>query len=698
MSAVRIAVAVGNQVRASSSTSPALLTVATLFCLLPFSGRAFNIDEPLFIWTAQHIIQHPLDPYGFSLNWGFTQERMAEVTQNPPLACYYAAVVGRIAGWSERALHVGFLLPALVVIIGTYYLARRFTRLPLLAAAATLLSPGFLVSSSAVMCDTLMLAFWILAVILWLEGLDGQKPLYFIASAFLIAACALTKYIGVSLIFLLLAYSMWRRRRLEHWAWYMLIPVFILIGYQLWTKSLYGQGLLLAAAEFAKFYREQSSESVKAVIGLSFAGGCTLPALTLAPLLWSRSQIVRVSIGATIAGLCLGAGWVSLGPSVHALTLQHALHHHWPSVSVQLALCVAAGVFVIMLAALDFWKRRDAPAVFLMLWVLGTFVFAAFVNWTVNARSVLPLIPAVGILLARRVQDVGRMSEQWFRLKLILALAVSGIVSLWVTSADAALANSARTAVNLIHNRIQNEAGTVWFDGHWGFQYYMESYGALPVDFKKNSTFNPGDFVVVAENNTGMTKMLPEFVAQQEVVEIKMRRRITTTCQKLGAGFYSALSGALPFVVGRVPPERYHLFQVTLTASANQYKPIPVSMVQLIVYPERFDDTRVTVTGFLTLERAKNGVATGFLYLHQEDAKHLLVSNATQVIPNEEMLQNREKIDGIYITITGLFRVIPVPGGPPILVIKDVQSCIRQSDPTTTISLEARTAKSPIHR
>ena len=39
------------------------------------------------------------------------------------------------------------------------------------------------------------------------------------------------------------------------------------------------------------------------------------------------------------------------------------------------------------------------------LWVIGTFLFAAFLNWTVNARSLLPLTPAVAILMTRRLEQ-----------------------------------------------------------------------------------------------------------------------------------------------------------------------------------------------------------------------------------------------------------------------------------------------------
>src|ERR1700722_14005394 len=186
--------------RWESHYSYVVLSVLTLVCLLPFSGKAVHVDDTLFVWAAQHIVQHPLDPYGFNVVWYSTAMPMSEVTKNPPLASYYIAAIASVAGWSERTLHVALLFPALIVILGTYYLARRFTRNPLLAAAATLLTPCFLISSTSMMCDTSMVAAWILAVILWLEGFDRNKPALLGCAGILIAASALAKYFGMALI------------------------------------------------------------------------------------------------------------------------------------------------------------------------------------------------------------------------------------------------------------------------------------------------------------------------------------------------------------------------------------------------------------------------------------------------------------------------------------------------------------------
>src|ERR1700734_94303 len=121
-----------------------LLAVAVFACLLPFSGKAFNVDDTLFIYVARQITQHPLDPFGFKVNWFLDAVPMAHETKNPPLASYYMAAAASFVGWSERALHLAFLLPALASVLGVYRLAQRFTKSPMLAAIATLLTPVFL--------------------------------------------------------------------------------------------------------------------------------------------------------------------------------------------------------------------------------------------------------------------------------------------------------------------------------------------------------------------------------------------------------------------------------------------------------------------------------------------------------------------------------------------------------------------------
>src|SRR5262245_8035559 len=152
----------------STALKNALLAAATVLVLLPFVGKAFHIDDPLFVWAGRHIAEHPLDPYGFNANWSLSEQPFFEITKNQPLSVYYLAFAGSIFGWSEVALHLAFLLPAIAVVLGTHALAGRLTSRPTLAALAVLLSPVFLVSATSVMCDVTMLALWVWAVVLWI--------------------------------------------------------------------------------------------------------------------------------------------------------------------------------------------------------------------------------------------------------------------------------------------------------------------------------------------------------------------------------------------------------------------------------------------------------------------------------------------------------------------------------------------------
>jgi hypothetical protein len=552
--------------RWSTRRSYLLLTAVTLLSLLPFSGRAFHVDDPLFVWAGQQIVKHPLDPYGFQVVWDNFSEPMSEITKNPPLACYYVAAIGSIAGWSERALHLGFLLPVLALVLGTYRLSLHFTKSPLVATAAALLTPGVLVSASSVMCDIMMLAFWIWAAVFWIEGLDDGKPVYLAASSLLLTLGALTKYFGICLLPLLLVYSIARKRRLGWWAAYFVVPVVLLAGYQLWTTILYGHAMFSDALDFAQTARVingKASPLTSTLIGISFAGGCTLSALLLAPFLWRWRKL---AVGLFLGGLCavaLMSGLVRFGPYAEQV-IRESLSTHSITTGVQLALAIAAGIGVLGIAISELWRSRDSDSIFLGLWVLGTFIFTAFVNWTINVRTLLPLIPAVGILMARRLDKLKIDSTPELQRKVALALILSGVVSFWLAKADADWANSAEQAAMFIHQQTGNEPGTVWFQGHWGFQYYMQLLGAHPVDFLRTGMLR-GDVLVVPENNADAYQLpAAQFVSSSTLLQIKLPQPLSTMRWRNGAGFYSSFYGPLPFAFGQVESERYYVFRLSM--------------------------------------------------------------------------------------------------------------------------------------
>ena len=509
--------------------SKILLSLIVVCCLLPFISKAFNMDDTAYVWQAQQIAQHPLDPYGFSSNWDATQHPFWQNDQNPPLIAYYGALVGRVAGWSEEALHLAFLLPALVLALGTYQLARRFTKYPLVAAAAAFLCPGVIVSSTTIMTDTSMVAIWVLAAIFWIEGVDSEKPLYLFLAATLMAACGLTKYFGISLVPLAFAYAVARKRRVGVWALYLLLPLGVMAGYEYWTHAIYGRhGLIWDAFHEAADQRAHGilPKLKNFLVCMSFAGGAMLSVLAFAPLLWSRKQLAGAGFLAAAFAAIIHFRVIDLGLPVEG-------DRYW-MLSAQLAIFVAGGVSILALLVSDFLREKNVDSAFLALWILGTVAFVAILNWTVNVRTLLPLIPAAGILLARRLE---RMHETPARVpfaKFAIPLALSGLLSLWVATADAGLANSARAATRAITQLTQNTGASVFFEGHWGFQYYMELSGARPVDLVAKD-YRAGDFVAMPENNSNVFGLLPGFrPADIRVIDMNMPRWITILNLKRG--------------------------------------------------------------------------------------------------------------------------------------------------------------------
>src|SRR5712691_2342736 len=215
----------------NSRRTQLLLVLVTSSALAPFLNKAFHIDDPLFLWMAQQITKHPLDPYGFAVNWSISPEPMWQVMQNPPLCSYWIALVASVVGWGELALHLAFLIWPIMSILAVFTIARRFCREPVLAALLTLFTPAFLVSGTNIMCDLMLLALWLWSIECWIAGLDRQQWSLLAISAILASAAALTKYFGISVVPLLAVYTLVRDRHLAGRIILLAIPVVVIAAF-----------------------------------------------------------------------------------------------------------------------------------------------------------------------------------------------------------------------------------------------------------------------------------------------------------------------------------------------------------------------------------------------------------------------------------------------------------------------------------
>ena len=75
--------------------------------------------------------------------------------------------------------------------------------------------------------------------------------------------------------------------------------------------------------------------------------------------------------------------------------LMNLLMNRWGFV-LQLVLLTAGGFHLLLLVGAEAWRRRDAVSLVLVLWIVSGLFSIMVLNFMVNARSFLLVVPASG--------------------------------------------------------------------------------------------------------------------------------------------------------------------------------------------------------------------------------------------------------------------------------------------------------------
>jgi hypothetical protein len=356
---------------------------------------------------------------------------------------------------------------------------------------------------------------------------------------------------------LLAAYGWIEKRAAGRWTAFLLIPVAALCANEWWTFRLYGQPHFFASNQYAQAHQAFHAMAMlfKALNMLTFTGGCFAAALFCAPFLWRRRVLLDFAAAAVLfTALALAGGMATK-------EFPWLAGHHRVCAEVQIPFWAAGGMCVLALALGDVWQKRDSSSWLLALWVLGVFGFAAFAYWMVNGRAILPMAPAVAILIARRLEQNRTALPAGIKFALLACAALS----LLLAQADFRQAGTARESAEQICTRYAALPGRVWFEGHWGFQYYLQKSGALPVDFSR-SVLSRGEIMIMPSDNINLSAPNVSVFENVAGLEFPAFPWLSTQNAFTGAGFYGA-SGFLPFVLGPVPAEKYFVFRVRQTVS-----------------------------------------------------------------------------------------------------------------------------------
>lgn len=113
-----------------------------------------------------------------------------------------------------------------------------------------------------------------------------------------------------------------------------------------------------------------------------------------------------------------------------------------------------------------------------------------------------------------------------------------------------------------------------------------------------------------------------------------------------------------------------------IISAAVVEKPRPVSLVQLLASPEKYDGKRVTVIAFLRLTLEGN-----VLFAHKDDYDNFIYSDAIWVDPSPEMTTDKDELNLKYVRVEGTFHSGPRGRSTEIGGIGDITRYSMWSDP-----------------
>jgi hypothetical protein len=509
--------------------------------LAPFLNTPFTIDDPLYLREAQHVLVDPLHPQAFNIVWNYEVSKPASQILPGGLFVPFLLIPTAMSGCKEWVGHLTILLFLLAAL---YAASRAALRLGLdqtqarWASLLTVACPAVLGMSATIMPDVPAMLLVILGmerILAWRDDREWHQGLA--ASAWLtLAALTRLQTIGVlaaAFVFLLDGLSAAEIRRSfqqfpQRFAPVVLTPIaFLIVSALASNPDAEGENILLT------FLGMPGGVGLLIRNGLSFLAHWLLVVPLTIP--WLVLRFRKISPAWQIAGL-VGAGVA-------------ATRYGW------VAFAAAATCVALLDIGWDALQRRDRVQLALWLW-LGIAI-PAVIYFHLPSKYLLPSVPAAAILVVRLRPESARAGARWLMPSVVAAGVVLGFL---ILAGIRDLAETQRTAVNeLVVPRIQ--AGeNVWIAGHWGFQWYGERAGAIPMTMEPPLPHAGETIVVSLIDRAFLTRKFSD----REVV-----RHFCYPSSRFGrvmdfdarAGFFSNLYGDLPWVWGSAESSCFEVWQ-----------------------------------------------------------------------------------------------------------------------------------------
>lgn len=485
--------------------------ILALFITLANALKPATIDDTAYLSFARQIASHPLDPYGFTLFWYTVPQDAFEILL-PPVLPYWLAFGIWLFGENIALLKL-WIYPFLWLFVwATRDLLKQFARgsengfLLLIA-----LSPAILPTVN-LMLDVPAIALGITAMALFIRA-TKRSSWWLVVGSGLVAGLAMqTKYTALLIPPAIGWYGITRRQWSHLWRGVLAVSVSVAFfaGWELFLVGKYGRSHFVFQVSDRQPIVEPGSNALVSFIQEKAA---------LFPPLFGDLGCVGIGIGLIAAAAVgvpqrilriaavvwmVGFAWIGLAPGQwSAFGLQGPLGYltatsgFWQFFgSLVLIAWLACSFLLTTRIRKGLHVRINSDTLFLIGWLLielcGYFALTPFGA----ARRVIGLAVIGGLLTARTMNRVGRVraDRRVRRWNIVYGVAV-GVVVAAIDTLDAfpekvcAERGAEITANRPIHS-------TVWFAGHWGFQYYCGRAGMQQI-VPGESILVPGDLLVL---------------------------------------------------------------------------------------------------------------------------------------------------------------------------------------------------------
>jgi hypothetical protein len=542
----------------------ALLAMLVVALVAPFATKAYHTDTPLFVWSAEALSLEPWAPYHTSANWFGETQPILKAMWNPPALPYVIALLHACGLSSELWLHLLLLIPAMCFALATYAWASRDERCsPMLAALLAIASPAFLVAATNALPDVWMAACVIGAMSLWVQGIDRDDRTRLLWAALLCALGTVSKYFALSLIPFLAAYALMRRRRAALWLPPLVLAALPIAAYETWIWIRTGTPPSMTGFDALGGHRRVTGENAfeRSMLAIAFLGAACLPMCGMIAASAFRTARTTISCCAAVSI----AVWLATRPMLSS-TRREAI------VLAELVLLASLGTCTALLLV-QRWRSTTRPSErWLIAWIAWECAYAALLNWSVTERGFLTSAAIIGMFAATRrraTEATARAaspaaSSAAPRARRALLVGVPAALSLVIGTAasvgDWQVASSGQRAASELVAPSVRAGKKVWFQGHWGFQYYAQEAGATPMEIGRTEV-KPGEIVVIPMLNTNVAGVAER---DYEVVEHRtypVTSPLTTLGPLSSAGYYASILGVLPFGANLGDDAEYWVFR-----------------------------------------------------------------------------------------------------------------------------------------